>query len=165
MKAYRSADASIASATIVFTVLSFNLLGDGVREVLKEQDNAFVIGEDVAGAGSVYGYYKGLLDEFGAERAVAPQPLRPIVRSAVPSVGRGAPQPGPDEVRRAQPHRGSGRQGRRLLPGLQRPPPIVGHVVPPSSNGRGSSPSQMSGRSPKRCRLWGQKPSLRLRHR
>ena len=29
---------------------------DGVRAVLKEFDNSFVIGEDVAGAGSVYGY-------------------------------------------------------------------------------------------------------------
>ena len=41
---------------------------DGVREVLKEQANAFVIGEDVAGAGSVYGYYRGLLKEFGPDR-------------------------------------------------------------------------------------------------
>lgn len=41
---------------------------EGVREVLLEQDNSFVAGEDVAGAGSVYGYYNGLLDEFGPNR-------------------------------------------------------------------------------------------------
>ena len=41
---------------------------DGVRQVLEEQDNAFLAGEDVAGAGSVYGYYKGLLEQFGPDR-------------------------------------------------------------------------------------------------
>ncbi|MFK7915397.1 MAG: alpha-ketoacid dehydrogenase subunit beta [Pseudomonadales bacterium] len=41
---------------------------EGVREVLLEQDNSFVAGEDVAGAGSVYGYYNGLLEEFGPNR-------------------------------------------------------------------------------------------------
>ena len=41
---------------------------DAVRTVLREQDESFVIGEDVAGAGSVYGYYAGLLDEFGPGR-------------------------------------------------------------------------------------------------
>ena len=41
---------------------------DGVRQVLEEQDDAFLAGEDVAGAGSVYGYYKGLLEQFGPDR-------------------------------------------------------------------------------------------------
>jgi len=41
---------------------------DGVRQVLEEQDNSFLAGEDVAGAGSVYGYYKGLLEQFGPDR-------------------------------------------------------------------------------------------------
>ncbi|NBC22917.1 MAG: alpha-ketoacid dehydrogenase subunit beta, partial [Gammaproteobacteria bacterium] len=59
---------------------------DGVREVLKEQDNAFVIGEDVAGAGSVYGYYKGLLDEFGPERIYD----TPISEEGIMGVGVGA---------------------------------------------------------------------------
>ena len=30
-------------------------INEGVREVLKEQDNSFVAGEDDAGAGAVYG--------------------------------------------------------------------------------------------------------------
>jgi pyruvate dehydrogenase E1 component beta subunit len=41
---------------------------DGIRAVLNEQPDAFVAGEDVAGAGGVYGYYNGILKEFGPER-------------------------------------------------------------------------------------------------
>jgi pyruvate dehydrogenase E1 component beta subunit len=59
---------------------------DGVREVLKEQDNAFVIGEDVAGAGSVYGYYKGLLNEFGPDRIYD----APISEEGIMGLGVGA---------------------------------------------------------------------------
>ncbi len=59
---------------------------DGVREVLKAQDNAFVIGEDVAGAGSVYGYYKGLLEEFGPDRIYD----TPISEEGIVGLGVGA---------------------------------------------------------------------------
>ena len=59
---------------------------DGVREVLKEQDNAFVVGEDVAGAGSVYGYYKGLLAEYGPERIYD----TPISEERIMGLGVGA---------------------------------------------------------------------------
>lgn len=59
---------------------------DGVREVLREQDNAFVIGEDVAAAGSVYGYYKGLLEEFGPDRIYD----TPISEEGIMGVGVGA---------------------------------------------------------------------------
>jgi acetoin:2,6-dichlorophenolindophenol oxidoreductase subunit beta len=59
---------------------------DGVRQVLKEQDNAFVIGEDVAGAGSVYGYYKGLLAEFGPDRIYD----TPISEEGIMGIGVGA---------------------------------------------------------------------------
>jgi pyruvate/2-oxoglutarate/acetoin dehydrogenase E1 component len=59
---------------------------DGVRQVLKEQDNAFVAGEDVAGAGSVYGYYKGLLKEFGEERIID----TPISEAGIVGLGVGA---------------------------------------------------------------------------
>lgn len=41
---------------------------EGVRTVMQEQPDAFVAGEDVAGAGGVYGYYNGILKEFGPER-------------------------------------------------------------------------------------------------
>lgn len=43
---------------------------EGVQQVLREQDNAFVAGEDVGQAGSVFGYYQGLLAEFGDRRIV-----------------------------------------------------------------------------------------------
>lgn len=59
---------------------------DGVREVLKEQENSFVIGEDVAGAGSVYGYYKGLLEEFGPDRIFD----TPISEEGIMGLGVGA---------------------------------------------------------------------------
>ncbi len=59
---------------------------DGVRQVLQEQDNAFVAGEDVAGAGSVFGYYKGLLEEFGPERIFD----TPISESGIVGLGVGA---------------------------------------------------------------------------
>ena len=47
-----------------------NAIVEGARAVLAEQDTAFLAGEDVAGAGGVFGAYRGLLDEFGAEREV-----------------------------------------------------------------------------------------------
>jgi len=59
---------------------------DGVREVLKEFDNSFVVGEDVAGAGSVYGYYNGLLAEFGPDRIYD----TPISEEAIVGLGVGA---------------------------------------------------------------------------
>ena len=43
---------------------------EGVRQILEEQDNAFVAGEDVGEAGSVYGYYRGLIDQFGEHRII-----------------------------------------------------------------------------------------------
>ena len=36
----------------------------------EEQDNVFVAGEDVGEAGSVYGYYRGLIDQFGEHRII-----------------------------------------------------------------------------------------------
>jgi pyruvate dehydrogenase E1 component beta subunit len=59
---------------------------DGVRAVMNEQDNAFIAGEDVAGAGSVYGYYRGLLEEFGPERVYD----TPISEEAIVGLGVGA---------------------------------------------------------------------------
>jgi pyruvate dehydrogenase E1 component beta subunit len=59
---------------------------DGVRTVLNEQDNSFVIGEDVAGAGGVYGYYNGILKEFGPERIYD----APISEEGIVGLGVGA---------------------------------------------------------------------------
>jgi len=54
--------------------------------VLKEQPNAFVIGEDVAQAGSVFGIYRGLLKEFGAKRIYD----TPISEKGIMGLGVGA---------------------------------------------------------------------------
>ena len=59
---------------------------DGVRAVMNEQPNAFIAGEDVAGAGSVYGYYKGLLEEFGPDRVYD----TPISEEGIVGLGVGA---------------------------------------------------------------------------
>ncbi len=59
---------------------------DAVRAVLTEQPDAFVAGEDVAGAGGVYGYYRGLLKEFGPNRIFD----TPISEEAIVGLGVGA---------------------------------------------------------------------------
>ena len=59
---------------------------EGVRTVMLEQDNAFIAGEDVAQAGSVFGYYRGLLAEFGERRVVD----TPISEKGIMGIGIGA---------------------------------------------------------------------------
>ena len=59
---------------------------EGVREVLLEQDNSFVAGEDVGQAGGVFGYYSGLLAEFGGDRIVD----TPISEKGIIGLGVGA---------------------------------------------------------------------------
>ena len=59
---------------------------EGARTILNEQQTAFVAGEDVAGAGGVFGSYRGLLDEFGAERVVD----TPISEEGIVGLGVGA---------------------------------------------------------------------------
>jgi len=59
---------------------------DGVRAVMLEQPNAFIAGEDVAGAGGVYGYYNGMLKEFGEERVYD----TPISEEGIVGLGVGA---------------------------------------------------------------------------
>ena len=59
---------------------------EGARAILNEQQTAFVAGEDVAGAGGVFGSYRGLLDEFGAERVVD----TPISEKGIVGLGVGA---------------------------------------------------------------------------
>lgn len=59
---------------------------EALREVLREQPMAFVAGEDVAGAGGVFGTYGGLLKEFGPERVID----TPISEEAIIGLGVGA---------------------------------------------------------------------------
>ena len=59
---------------------------EAVREVLLEQKTAFVAGEDVGQAGSVYGYYRGLFNEFGGDRVMD----TPISEKGIIGLGVGA---------------------------------------------------------------------------
>ena len=59
---------------------------EAIREVLREQPSAFVAGEDVAGAGGVFGTYGGLLKEFGPDRVID----TPISEEAIIGLGVGA---------------------------------------------------------------------------
>ena len=59
---------------------------EGVREVLLEQENSFVAGEDVGQAGSVFGYYAGLHAEFGDRRIID----TPISEKGIIGLGVGA---------------------------------------------------------------------------
>lgn len=59
---------------------------EGVRQVLSEQENAFVAGEDVGQAGSVFGYYQGLYKEFGGDRVID----TPISEKGIMGMGVGA---------------------------------------------------------------------------
>ena len=61
-------------------------IAEGARAILQEQETAFVAGEDVAGAGGVFGSYRGLLDEFGTERVVD----TPISEEGIVGLGVGA---------------------------------------------------------------------------
>ncbi len=61
-------------------------IAEGASTILREQDNAFVAGEDVAGAGGVFGSYRGMLAEFGGERVVD----TPISEEGIVGLGVGA---------------------------------------------------------------------------
>ena len=76
----------MAKAEAVRELTYVRAINEAVRSVLTEQPNAFVAGEDVAGAGSVFGYYAGLLKEFGAERVID----TPISEEGIMGLGVGA---------------------------------------------------------------------------
>ena len=76
------ADAAPAERELTYV----RAINEAVRTVLAEQPSAFVAGEDVAGAGSVFGYYGGLLKEFGTERVID----TPISEEGIVGLGVGA---------------------------------------------------------------------------
>ena len=59
---------------------------EAIREVLLEQDNSFLAGEDVGQAGSVFGIYAGLFKEFGPGRVID----TPISEKGIIGLGVGA---------------------------------------------------------------------------
>lgn len=64
-------------------VKAFN---EGLRQVMAENEDVFVAGEDVAGYGGVFHMFDGLLGEFGPRRVVD----TPISESALVGLGVGA---------------------------------------------------------------------------
>jgi pyruvate/2-oxoglutarate/acetoin dehydrogenase E1 component len=59
---------------------------EGLAQAMREDEDVFVIGEDVAGYGGVFHMYDGLLTEFGARRVID----TPISEMAIVGLGVGA---------------------------------------------------------------------------
>ncbi len=58
------AEAAVKSRKIPYV----SAINEGIRVVLAEQPNAFAAGEDIGGAGGVYGYFAGIQKDFGEDR-------------------------------------------------------------------------------------------------
>lgn len=59
---------------------------EGLHQAMEEDPDVFLIGEDVGGAGGVFGTYKGLLEHFGNRRVVD----SPISEAGIVGLGVGA---------------------------------------------------------------------------
>jgi acetoin:2,6-dichlorophenolindophenol oxidoreductase subunit beta len=59
---------------------------EALHQVMREDENVFVVGEDVAGYGGVFRMYDGLLEEFGDRRMID----TPISEMAIVGLGVGA---------------------------------------------------------------------------
>jgi pyruvate/2-oxoglutarate/acetoin dehydrogenase E1 component len=59
---------------------------EALQQVMREDENVFVVGEDVAGYGGVFRMYDGLLEEFGDRRMID----TPISEMAIVGLGVGA---------------------------------------------------------------------------
>ncbi|WP_207835363.1 alpha-ketoacid dehydrogenase subunit beta [Williamsia soli] len=75
--------AEAATARVTTYVKAYN---EAVAQTMRENDDVFVIGEDVAGYGGVFHMYDGLLDEFGPRRMVD----TPIAEMGLIGLGVGA---------------------------------------------------------------------------
>ena len=61
-------------------------IDEAVRQAMEEDPRVFLAGEDVAGAGSVFGIYRGLLEQLGPERVID----TPISEAGIIGLGVGA---------------------------------------------------------------------------
>ena len=52
---------------------------EALHQVMGEDENVFVVGEDVAGYGGVFRMYDGLLEEYGARRMIEQFPLQHLM--------------------------------------------------------------------------------------
>ena len=61
-------------------------IAEAVDSVMSEQDTAFIAGEDVAGAGGVFGSFRGMLEKYGEDRVFD----TPISEEGIIGLGVGA---------------------------------------------------------------------------
>ena len=73
----------VAAARRLSYVKAFN---EGLAQAMREDENVFVAGEDVAGYGGVFRMFDNLLDEFGPRRMID----TPISEAALVGLGVGA---------------------------------------------------------------------------
>lgn len=59
---------------------------ESLREIMRDDPSVFVAGEDVGASGGVFGFFRGLHDEFGSRRVVD----TPISEQAIVGLGIGA---------------------------------------------------------------------------
>ncbi len=78
-----TAPAEVETARVTTYVKAYN---EAVAQTMREDEDVFVIGEDVAGYGGVFHMYDGLLDEFGPRRTVD----TPIAEMGLIGLGVGA---------------------------------------------------------------------------
>ena len=78
--------ASPTSASTARQLTYVKAYNEALHQVMREDDDVFVVGEDVAGYGGVFHMYDGLLAEFGPRRMVD----TPISEAAIVGLGVGA---------------------------------------------------------------------------
>jgi acetoin:2,6-dichlorophenolindophenol oxidoreductase subunit beta len=75
-----------ATETATRTISYIAACTEALRQLLRDDPNVFLAGEDVAGYGSVFGYTRGLLAEFGEKRVID----TPISEEGIVGLGVGA---------------------------------------------------------------------------
>ena len=85
-KAQLAEDSEIPAGTPMITCTVREALRDAMRDAMREDDNVFVMGEEVAEYQGAYKITQGLLEEFGARRVVD----TPITEAGFAGLGVGA---------------------------------------------------------------------------
>ncbi len=80
----------IASRTVTRDLTLAQAINEALAEEMRRDPNVFIIGEDVAEAGTPFKVLKGLVEEFGAERVVD----SPISEAGITGIGLGAAMTG-----------------------------------------------------------------------
>lgn len=75
-----------AEATATQEKSYIGAINEAFTQLMREDPNIFLAGEDVAGYGGVFGHARGLLDEFGPKRVVD----TPISENAIMGLGLGS---------------------------------------------------------------------------